>query len=480
MEFDYDLLVLGSGPGGYVSAAWAGNYGIKIGIIEKDKLGGTCLNRGCVPTKSLLHNADSYYRMKTSKLVDLQGKELILDYSKLIHEKDSTVLELQTGIETLLKSKSIDIIYGEGKIINRHEIIVNEKIYSSRYILIATGSKVAIPNIPGITMEHVHTSDSLLDYDKLYNDIVIIGGGVIGVEFATIYHDLGCKVTIIETADRILPGFDRDISLTVANSLKRRGVIIHTKTKVNQIMKYDRTAYTEDNVYTEGIINKDMEKDFLLIQCDGLEKEIVGEGLLIATGRKANITNVWVDELDIKIENDMISVNESYQTSVNNIYAIGDAVSKRQLAHLASSQGKIAIDTMFKKIVIDNSNVIPICIYSKPEVAVVGLTKQEAIKKGFKVKVVKHSLNANCKSKIGNDERGYIKLLINQDTDVILGGEIVCNRATDMINEIALCVGNGLTTNHMMQIMRPHPTYSEAMDEVLYNYMGYSVHSIRS
>jgi dihydrolipoamide dehydrogenase len=460
MEYNYDLIVIGSGPGGYVSAIKASKLGMKVIIIEGDEIGGTCLNRGCIPTKSLLHSSNLYHMLKNTEEYGVFVKDVSFELNKIIVRKDKVVTTTREGIVSLLNGNKVKITKGFATIINNNTVLVNKKeSITGKNILIATGAIPLIPNIIGHDLKDVVTSDELLSKkDKLYNHLLIIGGGVIGVEFATIYKELGSEVTIIESMERILPTMDREISTTISMSLKKKGVTILPKAKVSEIKKVD-------NLHCEYEIGEKKET-------------IVADGILIATGRKAYTKGLFEDGFQLDMDGNFIKVDSNFQTSEKGIYAIGDVTRGKQLAHVASAQGIVAVDHMCNKVSTINLNVVPSCIYTNPEVAVVGISKDEAKEMGIEVKVGKYPLHGNCKTMISGDERGYIKVILHADTNHIIGGEIVCARATDMIGELALAITSGMKGDDIGKIIRAHPTYYEGIAEAIEDISGMAIHML--
>lgn len=460
MEYNYDLIVIGSGPGGYVSAIKASKLGMKVIIIEGDEIGGTCLNRGCIPTKSLLHSSNLYHMAKKTEEFGVYVNDVSFDLNKIMERKDKVVSTTRDGIISLLTSNKVNIIKGFATIINSNTVLVNKKEQiTGKNILIATGARPFVPNIKGHDLDDVVTSDWLLSKkDKLYNHLLIIGGGVIGVEFATIYKELGSEVTIIESMDRILPNMDREISTTISMSLKKKGVTIIPKAKVCEIKKVD-SLHCEYEV--------------------GEKKEtIVIDGILIATGRRAYMEGLFDDGFHLDMEGNFLKVDSNFQTSVKGIYAIGDVIRGKQLAHVASAQGVVAVEHMCNIVPTINLDVVPSCIYTNPEVAVVGLSKEEAKEMGIEVKIGKYPLLGNCKTMISGDERGYIKVILNADTNHIIGGEIICSRATDMIGELALAIASGMKGDDIGEIIRAHPTYYEGITEAIEDISGMAIHML--
>lgn len=458
---DYNLLVIGSGPGGYVAAIKAAQLGMgKIGIIESREIGGTCLNRGCIPTKTFMHSAELVHEMEKGESMGILSGEVKVDIKKLSQRKNEVIEQLQNGIEGLLKGNQIEIIHGQAKIIESGKVQVGEDLLTTEKILIATGSKPIHLPIEGMDLPGVCTSDEILgDSDgKLFPEVVIVGGGVIGVEFATLYNAFGCDVTLVEGMDRILPTMDREISQNLQMILKKRGVKIFTGAMIERI--------TEDN-----------EKKIVHFQVKEKEESLAADGVLISVGRKANTENLFFEGCQPKMEKGMISVNNSYETSIPGIYAIGDVTyGTIQLAHVASAQGTNAVCGMMNTEQALDMNAVPSCIYTIPEIASVGLNADDAKQAGIVVKVGKFIMSANCKNTIEMADRGFVKAIFREEDDVLIGAQIMSPRATDMISEFSVGIVNQMTIHDLSKVMHPHPTFSEGLAEAIEDAAGHAIH----
>lgn len=462
MDNKFDLVVIGAGPGGYVAAIKAADLGMKVAVIEKDNVGGTCLNRGCIPTKTLIHSTELINELRNGEKFGINVDNVTYDIKKIHERKDEVVNKLRLGIEGLFKSRKITLINGKAKILSENKIIIDNNIeITTDKILIATGSMPIKPNILGINLENVITSDEILSMnDRVPDSMLIIGGGVIGVEFATIYNSLGCKVTIIEAMDRILPTMDKEISQNLTMVLKKRGVNINTSAKVESILK-------EDNLNVNYIKN---EKNCI-------EK---AEVVLVAIGRRANTEGLFADTVNLEIKKGAIVVNDKFETSIKGIYAIGDVIFEGiQLAHMASAQGINAILMMNNKNPQFNLNAVPACIYTYPEISSVGITQDESKKQNLKVKCGKFSTLSNGRSIISNQERGFVKVIFDEENGVLMGAQMMCANATDMISEFTTAINNKLTYENLLSVIRPHPTYNEITTEAIENTFGVSIHSIK-
>ena len=445
---DYQLLVIGAGPGGYVAALKAAKLGLKTAIVESRDVGGTCLNRGCIPTKALLHTAEVYTQAKEGAFLGVNTDGISVDFAAAQRRKNEVTEKLRLGIEGLFKQKKVDLLRGIGTILAPGKVSVDGKEYTADHILIATGSVPARPPIPGL--EHALTSDDLLEGEgRMFSSLVIIGGGVIGVELASVYNALGCHVTILEAMDRILPNMDREICQNLTMILKKRGVEIYPSSMVSAVEKM------EDGTLSDRYTNK------------GTENTAQGEAVLCAIGRRANTAGLFGEGFSLDMERGRILTDENFQTSVPGIYAIGDVTAKIQLAHVASAQGTACVEKLAGKAAPADLALIPSCIYTSPEIACIGITADEAKAAGRSVKVGKFVMFANGKTVISNGERGFIKIVADAESGVVLGAQLMCERATDMISQLTTAVANGLTAEQLLAVVRPHPTFEEGIGEAL-------------
>ncbi len=458
----YDLVVIGAGPGGYEAAIRASKLGMKTAVVERERLGGTCLNRGCVPTKTLIYAAE-HYRKAVSEFEELGilAPEITWDGGRMNRRKELVLEKLRGGVAQLLKGAKVDVFHGGGKVIKPGTVMVEaaegmgdgatEAVeLEAGKILIATGSRPSKPPIPGLDLPGVVTSDELLtQVEQPFSQLIIIGGGVIGMEFASVYGDLGRKVTVIEMESRILPTMDREISQNLSMIMKKRGVEIHTGARVERI---------------EPAAGADSQCG---LRCYFTEKEqeqcVEGQGILVSIGRQANTEGLFSQEMNVPMNRGQILVDENYRTQVPGIYAIGDVIGGIQLAHLAAAEGIAAVEHMAGVPRSIDVGVVPSCIFTDPEIASVGLSADQAKEQGREVKTCKASMLANGKSVIENQERGFIKLVYDPTDEVILGAQLMCARATDLVAELCTAVANGLTRKQLAAVIRPHPTFCEGV-----------------
>lgn len=461
----YDLLVIGAGPGGYVAAIKAAKLGMKTAVIENREVGGTCLNRGCVPAKAMLHAAKLYQEMLSGERFGIISKDVSYDYGKVLSYKTETSESLRHGVEQLLKGNKVQRIRGTGVLTKdgRVRVIGEEgaEILQGKNILLATGSKPFLPPIEGIHLPGVMTSDDMFKLDHVPESLLIIGGGVIGVEFASVFSSFGSRVTLLEAEDRLLSGLDKEISQNIKMLLKKRGVDIHTRAFVQKIEKEGR-----DFVCTYEEKGKGKEKTEVLKM----------PYLLTAAGRIPNTDGLLEEGTVLDMDRGRILVRENFETSIPGVYAVGDVTGGVKLAHAASAQGICAVEQMNGKEPSMDLSVVPSCVYSDPEIACVGMTEEEAKEKGIETVTGKILTHANSKSMITKEERGFIKLVINKETNVLLGAHMMCARATDMIGEMGTAIANGLTARQLRKAMRAHPTYNESVAEAVEDCLGGAIH----
>ena len=456
---DYQLIVIGAGPGGYTAALRAAALGLHTAVVECREVGGTCLNRGCIPTKTLLHASQVYRDAVDGAVMGVHAAGATFNMEEIFAFKRSVSEKLRGGIHSLLKSAKVDLIEGVGRIAAPGEVDVTAADggvtrYTAERILIATGSVNVRPPIPGLELPGVMTSDELLEgSDQLYDSLVIIGGGVIGVEFATFYRNLGCAVTLVEGMDRLLPNMDRELGQNLQQILKKQGVEVLTNAMVQSL---EQTG--------DGLSVHLLQK--------GAEKTVTGEKVLCAIGRRAYWDGVFAEGMIPACRGKSLLVDENYRTSIPGVYAIGDASSVVQLAHVAAAQGTACVERMCGVADHVDLNVIPSCIYSTPEIAVVGVTEAEAKEQGIPAVAGKCTMFGNARTVIEDPGRCFMKLVAHAETHEILGAALMCQHASDMISQISAAMVNQQTVEDLRRVMRPHPSFEEAMTEALDNLAG--------
>lgn len=461
----FDLIVIGAGPGGYTAAIRGAQKGLKTAVIEARDIGGVCLNRGCIPTKSMLHSARLYREALDGGIFGLRSDALTFDFDQINKRKIEVVEKLRGGTEQLIKSNKIEILRGFAKVKTPKIVTLSteagEEDFAAKYIIIAVGAEPKPLPIDAPKNPNIITTDDALALDaKLYKRILISGGGVIGVEFASMYNDLGSEVTIVGSRPNLLRRMDGDISKNIMSIFKKRGISIITPAKIKKI--------TERN----GEL-------FSLVEQGDKTVEVASDGILVCVGRKPLTEAIFMDGVDVKKDSGFIEINENMQTNIDNIYAIGDCtMGSSQLAHAASAQGLNAVAHIVGEALPANLSAIPTCVYTSPEIAAVGMLESEAVDRGFEVKTGKYLMGGNGKSIVTNEDRGFIKLIFDAKTDILLGAHITCARATDIISELASAVANKLDSTALQSVVRPHPTYVEGITEAVEDSFGMAIHML--
>ncbi|MGA9225538.1 MAG: dihydrolipoyl dehydrogenase [Mesobacillus sp.] len=473
MAQEYDLVILGGGTGGYVAAIKASQLGLKTAIVEKGKLGGTCLHKGCIPSKALLRSAEVFATAKKSEEFGVTTGEVGVNFAKVQERKEKIVEQLHKGVQHLMKQGKIDVYEGLGRILGPSifspmpgtiSVEMNNgeenEMLIPKNVIVATGSRPRTLTGLEADGQYVMTSDEALAMEELPKSIIIVGGGVIGIEWASMLADFGTEVTVIEYADRIVPTEDKEVSREMQRAMKKKGVKIVTNAKVLP------ETLTKDN----GVK--------ISAELKGESKDFEAEKILVSVGRQANVEGIGLENTEIQLEKGFIQTNEYFQTKESHIYAIGDVIGGLQLAHVASHEGIVAVEH------IANENPHPIdytlvskCIYSSPEAASVGLTEDEAKEKGFEVKTGKFSFKAIGKALVYGESDGFVKIVADKETNDILGVHMIGPHVTDMISEAGLAKVLDATPWEVAHTIHPHPTLSEAIGEAALAVDGKAIHS---
>ncbi len=461
----FELAIIGAGPGGYVAAIRAAQLGMKTVLVERNEVGGTCLNRGCIPTKTMAHTAELYAELSHAETLGIQVGSAAIDYdalrARIVEVRDS----LKDGVEALIRANGVTLLRGAASVAGLGSITVSSPDgtvceLSADHLIIATGSAPSMPPIAGIDEIGVLTSDELLETVPDLDRLVIVGGGVIGMEFAGIYTALGTEVTVLEAAARILPTMDREFGQSLAMTSKKRGCTIVTSAFVEAI---EREA--------NGVLS-------VRYSAKAGESHVEADAVLIATGRAPATGGLFGEEFTPELERGRIAVDEHMRTSIEGMFAIGDvAAAGAQLAHAASAQGIVAVETIAGQSSSFDPVLVPSCVYSSPEIACVGMTEAEAKDAGIAVRTGKFALSGNGKTVITGQDRSFAKIVVDED-DRIIGAQLMCGRATDMIGELAVAVANGLTIEQMGSAIRPHPTFEEAIGETLETLGSGAIHAM--
>ncbi len=459
--YDYDLVVIGAGPGGYVGAIRASQLGMKVAVVEKDKPGGVCLNVGCIPSKSLIHQAQIYSESKELEKMGVKIDYSGFDYSKVFKKSRITAQKLSKGVQFLLKKNEIDYVSGEAKITGEHEITVDgEKKITCKFLLVATGSRPR--EIPGFEFNEtdVLSSTGALMLENLPPRMLILGSGAIGVEFTHIMSSFGTQVHLVEMLDRILPIEDSQITEVVHGSFKKRGVKIYTSTKAKG---YERTE--------EGL-------KVSLESPDGTLSSVTVDKMLVAVGRSINTENLGLEEAGVILERGFIKTGDFYKTDSDWIYAAGDVISSPLLAHVASKEAEIAVENMagHKSENRVDANLIPGATYSEPQVASFGYTEDRAKKEDIRYECAVFPYRAAGKAVAIDSIEGMVKIVYSPDDHEILGAHIVGTDATEMIHEILLAKKQGIKPQDIATMIHAHPTISETVMECMRMVEGWAIH----
>lgn len=466
MAKEYDVIVLGGGPGGYVAAIRAGQLKLKTAIIDKDNLGGICLNWGCIPTKSLLKNAEMYDNLNHhASDFGISFSDLKFDFNKIIKRSRDISDRITKNVEMLMKKNKVDRFRGFGKLTSKNTIEVLDtkgkvaETITAKHIIVSTGASPRIlPNIP-VDHNHIITSTEAMNLPEQPKELIIIGAGAIGIEFAYFYSVLGTKVTIIEMLDHILPIEDHEVSETLEKNFKKRGMTIHTKTSVEKAeVKGGKVEVT---------ISKNGEKSVL-----------TADKVLSAIGVTGNINGFGLEELGVEIFKNHIKVDkQNYRTNVDGIYAIGDVIGPPWLAHVASAEGIHCVEVIagHHPKPIDYGN-IPGCTYCQPQVASIGMTEQKAREAGYELKIGKFPFMASGKAFAIGEREGFVKLIFDAKYNELLGAHIIGSEATELIAELGLARALEATGETIIKTVHAHPTLSESIMEAAANAYGESIH----
>jgi dihydrolipoamide dehydrogenase len=458
-----EVVIIGGGPGGYVAAIRAAQLGGKVTLVEKEELGGTCLNWGCIPTKALLRGVELLELATGSKEYGITVGSPAVDFSKMMARKDRAVKTLVSGVGGLMKANGIEVIKGRARLRTSPQIeVLDEKqqtlTLQAKKTILATGSTAADLPIPGVKLPGVIDNKGALQLSQVPQSMVVIGAGPIGLELGMIFASLGAKVTIVEMLPQILPNEDEEVASALEKSLRRFKIDFLTGTQVQEI-----TMGSEGRL---RVRTKKGEK----------EETFEGEKVLVAVGRRANLDGLGLEEAGVRFQKKGIEVNEKMETSIPNVYAIGDVTGQLLLAHFASAQGEVAAANALGHASQMEGRVVPRCVYTLPEVAAVGLTEKEARKRGQDVRVGKFPFAANGKAAILGERTGFVKIVSEAKYGEILGVHLFGPHATDLIGEAALAMRLEATAMDISQTIHPHPTLTEALMEAALDVGGSAVH----
>jgi dihydrolipoamide dehydrogenase len=458
-----ELAIIGGGPAGYVAAIRAAQLGSKATVIEMDALGGTCLNRGCVPSKTLLHSAELYETMKKSEQFGITAKDVSADLARMQAHKDMVIKTHVSGVESLLKGNKIEIVKGRARLMPSRQVEIEsgegqKQVIQAQKVMLATGGKPLTLPIPGAdSPSGVISAEKILNLEKIPKSIIMIGGGVIGIEMATILAKLGCQVSVVEMLPHILPLEDAELTSILAKALKDDSVQLYEGTKVSRI--------------------EDSSRGKTAIISDGkTEQKLEAEMVAIAVGYCPNTDNMGLEEAGLKVNKGAIQVNEKMETSVPGVYAAGDAIGGIMLAYVAMEEGAIAAENAAGRKTSIDYNVVPRFTHSLLELASVGLTEEEAKSQGHEIKTGRFPFSANSIATILGERRGLIKIITEPKYGQILGIHILGPRATELIAEAALAMKMEATVPDIVATLHAHPSLSEAMHEAALDVTGETIH----
>ena len=458
-----DIVIIGGGPAGYVAAIRAAQLGGKVSLIEKDALGGTCLNRGCVPSKSLLHSVELFQSMKSAEQYGIKATDVSIDLAKMQANKNKIVSTLVAGVQSLLAGNKVEVIKGRAKLTPSRQVEIDtgqeqkQTIQAKKIILAAGGKPIRLP-IPGAdSTSGIINAESILDLDYIPKSLLMIGGGVIGVEMATILAKLGCKVSIVEMLPHILPMEDAELTSVLGRALKEDGIQLYEGTKVSSI---------EDSEGGKSVTISD----------GATEKKLEAEVIAIAVGYCPNINELGLNEAGVATDKGAIQVNERMETSVPNIYAAGDAIGGIMLAYVAMEEGVIAAENALGRKSSIDYQAVPRCTFTLPELAGVGLTEEEATAQGYQIQVGKFPFSANGMAAILGERRGLVKIITETKYGQILGVHIIGPRATELIAEATLAMKLEASPQEITATIHAHPTLSEALREAALDVTGETIH----
>lgn len=438
------LLIIGAGPGGYETALAAAKRGVEVVLVEAGPVGGTCLNEGCIPTKSFCKNAQLLEQLREAEAFGVSELAYNFDFKAVTARKNAVVEQLRGGVESLLSHKLITLVRGRASFKDPHTVTVGDEEYSADYIIIATGSVSASLPVPGADLEGILASKEILDIEELPKKLCVIGGGVIGLEFASIFNSFSCEVTVLEYCKEILPRFDTDLAKRLKQCLGKKGIDINTQSQVLSISK-------EGDQYKVTFLRK------------GKEESVVADKVLMAVGRKANVDSLNLSEAGVEFGPKGVVVNEFMQTNQPHIYAVGDINGKMMLAHAAIFQGLVALDHMMG---VDNDidlSVMPAAVFTSPEAASVGKTEDECKEAGLKVKCLKSFFRANGKAVTMGETEGFCKVIVEEETGLLLGCHLFGPHSSDIVQEVCALISRKSTLKQLQDIIHTHPTLTEVI-----------------
>jgi dihydrolipoamide dehydrogenase len=459
VEHDVDVCVIGTGPGGYIAAVRAAQLGLKVAVVEREEIGGVCLNTGCIPTKAMLRSAEVLTTMRHAADYGVLAENVSVDFEKVIARRQKVVKQLTSGVGSLFKSYGVQVFRGSGELVEQGEVRVTgneDATINTKNVIIATGSVPAKLPIPGADGPGVIDSDGALALREIPKSMLIIGGGAVGSEWACVFSAFGTQVTLVEMLPTLLPLEDEDMGRTLARSLQRQGVTVHTDALLEEIA-------TGDDGLSVGILTLK----------DGKQERVSAEKVLVGVGRKPNTPGLGLDTLGVKTDRrGFVEVDEYLRTSVRNVYAIGDVTGKQLLAHLASHQGVVAAEAIAGTGHPMDYKAVPACTYTHPEVASVGLSEKKAREQGYDVRIGRFPFQANGRALTYGDAEGMVKVVADAKYGELLGMHIIGPQASELIPEATLGIRLEATLDDIMGTIHAHPTLAEAIGEAAWAAAG--------
>jgi len=442
----YDLIVIGAGPGGYIAAERAAAKGMQTLLVEKSHLGGVCLNCGCVPSKTLLNSAKLYDHACNSEAFGVTAENVAFDFGKVMARKEKVIATLRKGIAGMMKRLKVEVVTGTAKLVAPGKVDVDGTVYETRNVLITTGSSPATPPIPGVDQDHVYDSTGILNLTELPESLVVIGGGVIGCEFACFFASVGIPVTVVEMLPEIVPAVDGEITKILRKELTKKGITFHLGARVN--------AITAEGVrYTTA---------------KGKAEEAAASHVLVAAGRSCNVSDLGLEDIKVDFDRRGIKIDDRCATNVPGIWAAGDVTGKQWLAHSASRMGEVAVHNMLGRADRMRYDAIPGVVYTSPEVATVGLTEAQATERGIPVKTAKMPMSANGRYLAEHDgERGMVKVIVHAETRALLGVHMIGGACSEMIFGAGAMIETETRVDEIKEMIFPHPTTSELIRDTL-------------
>lgn len=448
---DYNVAIVGGGTGGYEAAIRCAQLGMSTVLIEKDKLGGTCLNIGCIPTKYFVNSAELARRMRTARKQGIDAGEPVIDMKKLVRNKDRTVSQLVSGVAYLMQKNGIQVIHGKAAFVDEHQLSVNGQSLSFDSLILATGSSASLPPVPGAELEGIMSSTELLSIDHVPQSLAIVGGGVIGCELACVFNQFGTSVTVLGRRDHLIPGIDRDVADTLAVSLRSQGIKVLTGAAVSGIYRSDG-GFTVTAETAEGRI------------------EAKAAEVMISAGRRGN--SQGLEPLGLTLNKSYVNIDEHMRTNKPHIYAIGDVTGKLLLAHVASAQGIAAAECIAGMDSRVDYSLAPSCIFTMPEIGAVGCTEERAAKEGIEVTIGKFPMSACGRARTMGEADGFTKLVCEKESGRVIGASVIGPHATEIIGELGYIISTGGTLKDIKRTIHGHPTITETIKEAAHAALG--------